>query len=466
MTTGGEPPPPLPPGDDPFELLGVPEDANDKDIRKAYAKRIRVYRPDRAPAEFQRIHRAFERLTHGRSLVLPRPPASDEPPAATEGATPPVDAGATISAAFVEIRGAAERGDSAEIDRIIGGLLDRKVPLDQLFDDADNHDLLLRSEAITWTRLGDHDRGARWAIWNQAFDRTYADHPARSLRMLADDELRHHAADDPSVAAMVLDRLASLVWREQPVTAILESYRPYLPQHPMVDHRLDAVLLHVELHARLEGVELPPVMSNLRELIVRTTIGTHELERAAAVALRDALSADVRASLAQLEAWAKLHRNDAQPALRELLAHALAGHRLRLDAMPKRRFDALTKQLHIAGKRPWTPKISAWLLFALTSTIFAMPYGLLVPVGLLAYFLATESRRYRDEIAPGVARAILAVPVDSTVVERWIKINPKLRGRLGRFEMGVENDWGLYLFSLLVAYAAEVGRLDANLDDD
>jgi hypothetical protein len=31
--------------------------------------------------------------------------------------------------------------------------------------------------------------------------------------------------------------------------------------------------------------------------------------------------------------------------------------------------------------------------------------------------------------------------------------------------VGIENDWGLYMFSLLVAYTAEVGGLDAKLDD-
>lgn len=54
-------PPPLPGSDDPFELLGLPREGADAvRIKRAYAERIRVYRPDRSPEEFQRIRRAYE----------------------------------------------------------------------------------------------------------------------------------------------------------------------------------------------------------------------------------------------------------------------------------------------------------------------------------------------------------------------------------------------------------------------
>lgn len=53
--------PPLPDSDDPHELLGVPEDADEMQIKRAYLAKIRIYRPERAPAEFQRLHEAYNR---------------------------------------------------------------------------------------------------------------------------------------------------------------------------------------------------------------------------------------------------------------------------------------------------------------------------------------------------------------------------------------------------------------------
>ncbi|MCE9579885.1 MAG: J domain-containing protein, partial [Deltaproteobacteria bacterium] len=52
--------PPLPGTTDPFALLGIARDTDERGVRKAYAALIKVYRPDRAPAEFARVHAAFE----------------------------------------------------------------------------------------------------------------------------------------------------------------------------------------------------------------------------------------------------------------------------------------------------------------------------------------------------------------------------------------------------------------------
>ena len=53
-------PPPLPGSDDPFDLLGLERDCSERDLKRAYARLIRVYRPDRDPAEFRRVREAFE----------------------------------------------------------------------------------------------------------------------------------------------------------------------------------------------------------------------------------------------------------------------------------------------------------------------------------------------------------------------------------------------------------------------
>jgi hypothetical protein len=53
-------PPPLPESDeDPYALLDVPRGSDAAEIRRAYARRIKVYRPERHPEAFRRLHEAY-----------------------------------------------------------------------------------------------------------------------------------------------------------------------------------------------------------------------------------------------------------------------------------------------------------------------------------------------------------------------------------------------------------------------
>ena len=58
---------PLDPRENPFDVLGLPEDATDADIRSAYLSKVKEHPPDRAPAEFERIRDAYEILRDPRS---------------------------------------------------------------------------------------------------------------------------------------------------------------------------------------------------------------------------------------------------------------------------------------------------------------------------------------------------------------------------------------------------------------
>ncbi|HIE01112.1 MAG TPA: molecular chaperone DnaJ [Thiotrichaceae bacterium] len=46
----------------PFDLLGIPENATDEAIKKAYLQKVRQYPPERAPEQFQTIRAAFEAI--------------------------------------------------------------------------------------------------------------------------------------------------------------------------------------------------------------------------------------------------------------------------------------------------------------------------------------------------------------------------------------------------------------------
>lgn len=45
------------------EVLGVPQDADQKTIKRAYFKLVRQYSPEKDPEQFQKIREAYENLT-------------------------------------------------------------------------------------------------------------------------------------------------------------------------------------------------------------------------------------------------------------------------------------------------------------------------------------------------------------------------------------------------------------------
>ena len=51
----------------PNEILGVPPNASEEDIRTAYLERVKEFPPDRAPEGFERIRDAYDALRDPRT---------------------------------------------------------------------------------------------------------------------------------------------------------------------------------------------------------------------------------------------------------------------------------------------------------------------------------------------------------------------------------------------------------------
>lgn len=69
---------------DPYQLLGIPLQAGDEEIRAAYLRKVKEFPPDRAPHEFEKVRDAYEvlrdprRRTHHLLLSAdPRQPLVD-----------------------------------------------------------------------------------------------------------------------------------------------------------------------------------------------------------------------------------------------------------------------------------------------------------------------------------------------------------------------------------------------------
>jgi curved DNA-binding protein CbpA len=51
------------------DVLGIPPNAQDKEIRAAYLRKVKEFPPDRSPEEFERIRDAYETLRDPRRRV-------------------------------------------------------------------------------------------------------------------------------------------------------------------------------------------------------------------------------------------------------------------------------------------------------------------------------------------------------------------------------------------------------------
>ena len=490
--------PRLPDTDDPFVLLGIERDADTRTIRQAYARLIRIYRPDRAPREFQRVHAAFEQVQRAESLWLElgklraKSPAG---PAAPEDASADVRTGqASASAASSEELpsgtsggggtepGEAERARATEIARwldeaceldergdhmaaaaVVNALLDERTPLDLLAATPEHAELVARHPSLSWTRLAgaSSDPGAIRAVWNLAWRTAYEHDLGRAHALLDDDRLRLDVADDPWLADVCLLRIAGLAWKGADVARLLDAYRVAIPPHPVLDDLLSSIELDVAAAASLRHA--PPDAGRwidpMRALLAAGRVGDRDSRRAAARAVMAVLERDLGATLRELDA---LHDALDLGPLFEAIYTQLPSGATRLDALDKAAFDRLTQALHDLGREPhkWKAVGGALGATVLAGAICGLGLGLAVFAGAVAAFVSTEKRRYQRDIRPGLARLLMRMPATTWVLSRWVRLNSRLAGRLWRFDVAIDADRALYALSMLASAAISIGEFD------
>lgn len=98
---------------DPNELLGVSFGVTPRELRRAYNRLIRIYKPEQFPEQFRRIREAYEYLLRIAEWYAPRAEAAEAPPEESQPATIRKE-----PAAEKEIPPARERAPKEELDEV------------------------------------------------------------------------------------------------------------------------------------------------------------------------------------------------------------------------------------------------------------------------------------------------------------------------------------------------------------
>lgn len=194
----------------PFELLGVDRDADEREIRRAYTARLRHTRPDDDPDGFQRLYEAYQRV-----LQIRRHRANQQP-AAIPRVTETV---ADMPVAPV----AVPRPMPSAVKHVEPVLLPPPIDIDAFCGEAFERAAVGNDRMLlAWL----HEQPALWSfrakasIGQQLTRRLYRDEPAMptsSLHVLLNFfDLDHVHAGHDALALQRLARRGQLAWEMMP----------------------------------------------------------------------------------------------------------------------------------------------------------------------------------------------------------------------------------------------------------
>jgi DnaJ-domain-containing protein 1 len=424
-------PPPLPASADAFELLGVAEDADERAIKRAYARLIKLYRPDRRPAEFARIQAAFDEA----KAIVARTSTSTS---VRDGASAYASTSTSTSTSTSEDEGATA---SASSDAT-----------------ASTTPIALDDPELTWRRV--RDLAQRHRVHDLLLARLQYlllhERPAALLAFVEDADYLADAEADPVLALLGVEALTAIAWRHQRVAAAVERYQR-LPRHPALDGALARADLEVTAAARLHGLGVPPLPPALLRLFA--------LRGWASPSAREALYDELALALdaAPLGTLSALDRLIATaPAAARALADVAA-----VELPPIRRTEDIPAPVWFALVGRLAPRadpstLAAYfggpLLLALARIAYDDPGVaalLLVVPATLAFcvWLLVRGIGYRWRARRPVARLLVELGVPMSFVLAWLRLGS--RSRFARFRRRLERDRGLELLGLIATVVRE-----------
>ncbi|MCE9579884.1 MAG: J domain-containing protein [Deltaproteobacteria bacterium] len=465
--------PTLPDTQDPFALLGVARDADERALRKAYAGLIKIFRPDRAPDEFARVHAAFERA---RALRASRdapvvPPAKTEATEASAAAPVGPDHEA-IRAHLAAIEAAlattpardadAPPAANPALDRALGDALDARVPLDELFGKlaADSITARLASPALTWARLATYrtDPGRAIVLLRAVQDRLGFGRADDAAALLDHPTLVDDAADDLAVAVFALRGLVALGWQSDRAAAIEARFHA-LPRHPVIDRILDELPLELGAATALRAPGVPALPIALAKYLRFRHLVPSDDDHVPALALiarelrdhpqtcLDAFDALYREAPAAAAALERLLRGYTPPAAEHLArlpdpVRAELDARFGTEAMPWWYPTRVApEKLALGGGIALIGALSTENALAIAG------FAVVATAAITAYVRARP--RYDARARARIARVLAAVAVPNAIAAAWLRAHPRRVARLAPFVGDMQLDRGLEMFGLV-----------------
>jgi hypothetical protein len=196
--------PALPHTDDPFELLGVEPPLGELDLRRAYVRLIKRFRPERAPEEFKRIQRAYELAqTRLHWSIYEIPESADD-----EARGPS------------EVERQAETGEErariSSPEEVVPALVDRRPVPGDVFENL-SPDLVLDiagHPALGWAAL--RDQPERWGaleLFSLRLQTLLMDGEIdRALDEIGDAAVRRDLLEVPALEHVVSRALVGCAW--------------------------------------------------------------------------------------------------------------------------------------------------------------------------------------------------------------------------------------------------------------
>jgi hypothetical protein len=398
--------PPLSDTDDPFALLGVAEDADERTLKRAYARLIRIYRPDQAPDEFARIHAAFELARDERGGRLPptMPPPTSEPT--------PDD---------------PDTPEPSLADRLIELVEDGR--LDDLFLTISHPHLLADAE---------HDPALASIVLRAA--------AVLAWRVPAALGIIKRLASSP--CARDLPRILDLAEREAVLAVRYNTLRGHyafdLPA-PVFDLLANSLL--TSPRGRERTVEQVAALLTDPGPLLATCERIFRLDKGLALAMTERLQL-------QSPLWSARALAPLSEAVRAELHSGLVA----VEPRDHRRLVGLT----IAGGAVW---IAILVGLIVTGTIVIGKSGndamwLLPALGPYALYQYLHRNRYRTFIRARLARVAAELGVQADAIAAWIRSAPRYGRDLRIYEADLRNDAGLALFAAIAALVREHQRGD------
>lgn len=256
----------LPDTHDPFELLGVASDVDARGLKRAYVRRLKVFRPDGDPEAFRRVRAAYEEARScleagsGSPIRIERPPVaprtdkysdvSSSPPSSEEGWKPSSSASEEGSAEPSSVSGegpsvsaggegsassasASEKRDEAASAWV--ELEDWIRALDAGFDVGDHvQDFreewvpsLVAARSLTWSKLRRQaDRSfAVWLYRSGLECRGRSRETSEILDELSSEDLLRDVLETPELERVIWQGLSLAVWDDEArARALLDTY--------------------------------------------------------------------------------------------------------------------------------------------------------------------------------------------------------------------------------------------------